>query len=312
MRALRSGLVVMLLCAVPSIAIAGKPKVWILDLDGDGPARDLTAQIRDQATTNASPYALHDEADSVNRCGDDVGCLARAGSDHDVDFVIAGHVLAGTDGFDVALLTVEASSKRVVQRWQTFIPGSQVGRLELRGWAATAYGALAEQPARPGAAEDSSDPRRRWKIATAIGAGSTLALAAGFVYYFAKLRQTGPEFQSTTGGLVTDASGRPIPTGGFLAYGGYCQRDSSGSFLQSVTDENGRQIPVPAACANASTYSTMMNVTSLGAIVALGFTGYSVYRAFARHEPSPKIARRVIVTPVVSADAAGALLQVDW
>jgi hypothetical protein len=311
MRALRSGLVVMLLCAVPSIAAAGKPKVWILDLDGDGPIRELTAQIRDQATTNASPYALHNEADSVNRCGDDVGCLARAGSDHDVDFVIAGHLLAGNDGFDVALVTVEASSKRVVQRWQTFIAGSQVGPLELRGWAATAYGALAQEPARPVSEPvDSSSPQRRWKVATAIGGASTAALAIAFIYYFDKIRQTGPAFQTDSSGvLIRDAMGHPLPADG---YGGYCQHDPSGHLLPTTIDQNGQVIATPAACANASTYATMARLTGAAGIVALGFTGYSAYRAFVRREPSPRIAKRVIVTPVVSADTAGALLHVDW
>src|SRR5262249_27031483 len=155
------------------------------------------------------------------------------------------------------------------RRWQAFIPNHQAGGIELRAWAATAYGALAEEPPRkpppPPAPAEPPDPRRPWQITAGVAGGATVAFAIGFAVYFAKLRATGPAFQATSSGMIVlDDSGRPLKASGW-GYGGYCQNDPSGAPLSKSLDENGNMIPRPGECAHGSLYLAMMYLTGIGA-----------------------------------------------
>jgi hypothetical protein len=155
-----------------------------------------------------------------------------------------------------------------------------------------------------------------WKVAALTGGIVTAGMAGGFLYSIGKLRETGPSYLTDNNGMLLLDHGHPIESGKFLSYGGYCQQDGHGNYVDMVVDAHGVTHAVPKdACRHGSLYSTMNATTGIGMIVGAGFTMFAVYKGYVSkdardgHRSSPKT---LVVTPVISPDGAGATLRLDW
>jgi len=171
----------------------------------------------------------------------------------------------------------------------------------------------------------STSSNKGWKIAAGVSGAAMVGTGIGFIYYFSKLRDTGPEFKlDSTGQLVKDSMGNAQPTGGFLAYGGYCQRNADGSFVDLYTGTNGKNVnnKVPPACSGGSKWQTCSLALAGGLAVSTVFTGYFIYKGFISKSEKPPVGgtagrrskppRNLVVTPVISPDGGGATLVFDW
>src|SRR5262245_16750520 len=173
------------LCATASIAVADKPKLWIVDLDAaDGAERaahDFGRALRNEAALPASPYAVVADDDVDNPCRHGGECIAAVGRDRGADFVITGHVEQPTntdvDGFAVQLRLVDTANVRVVRRWSAFVP-----KPDLYAAGGAAYRALIDERGQPVSAPPPAEAsgRRGWKVATGGAIVATSLLATGF------------------------------------------------------------------------------------------------------------------------------------
>jgi hypothetical protein len=171
-------------------------------------------------------------------------------------------------------------------------------------------------------ADDTDTPRdtdngtNGWRVAALAGGLVTAGMAGGFVYSIGKLRETGPTYLTDGNGMLLLDHGHPIESGNFLSYGGYCQTDSHGNYVDMVVDAKGVTHAVPKdACRRGSLYSTINATTGIGMIVGAGFTMFAVYKGYIAKDS--RDARRsapksLVVTPVISPDGAGATLRLDW
>jgi hypothetical protein len=175
---------------------------------------------------------------------------------------------------------------------------------------------------------------RGWKIATGGGVVATAVLATGFFVYWGKLKETGPGFVTNGSGQLlgqngmvidkADTNNPPVQQSGTLpSYGGYCQKaPGTNNFNDNIINEKGESKPLPGACHRGDYWQTMTYATGIGAVVALGFTGWFAYKGFVSKTERPpaggttgrrsKPPRNLVVTPVLSPDGAGATLRLDW
>jgi hypothetical protein len=146
-----------------------------------------------------------------------------------------------------------------------------------------------------------------WKIAALTGGIATVGMAGGFIYSVGKLRDTGPAF-------TYDAQGRPVASDNPLSFGGYCTKDPSGNYRDTVIDPSGKMHAVPKdTCAHGGFYTTLGTATGIGMIVGAGFTMFAVYKGYiAGNSREKKAPKSIVVTPVISPDGAGATLRLDW
>jgi hypothetical protein len=168
----------------------------------------------------------------------------------------------------------------------------------------------------------STTNNKGWKIAAGVGGAAMIGTGVGLIVYFGNLRSTGPEFKlDSSGMLAKDANGHAVPTGGFLAYGGFCQRDSNGHLLPMYTGQNGTA-PTPSACSGGDKWQKGSLAFAGGLALSTAFTGFFLYKSFfskTEHAPAggtvghrSKPPRNLVVTPVITPDGAAATLQLDW
>lgn len=318
---------VCVVCAA-GVASADKPKVAVLGLeatlDGGGVvdanttrvAKSLTNGLRAHAQSTRSVYQL---APSSNKelideklfksCDSEKpDCMAPIGLEVNADFLIYGHVVKttqnGVAGYRVQLKILDVKKRTEQAPWQQFIKEDQA----TADWAEEAYASATNEPKevviKP-PPKITKDPGNSWKTLAWVSGGAAVVLAGGLVF-------SGMELRSIDGGKPFDTYHAPD----------VCTKEtcrcSSGAVTSGGT--NVGKFDDTFACKHGDTLRTMTFVTGIGAALAAGFTGIAIYkssRAASDKERNiqgsrEKRSRNFTVTPIVTPDAAGATVQLDW
>ena len=297
--------------ALGSTAYADKPKIAVLGLEVESKggsvdqgstrlAKELTEGFRYSARSGRSKYAqaansnreLIDEKLMKGCDAEQPSCMAQIGVEVSADFLLYGRIDKVAAGYQVTIKILDVAKQTESAPWRELIPSSAV-RDNPRNWAIKRYGSIIgdepaplAQPIKPVSTPESSKPLpdppklkesssgNGWKSAAWASGAVTVVLGASFTV-------SALELQKVDGGKE-------------------CTGAKAGSF----------------ACKNGETLQTVTYVTGPAAAAAALFTGFAIYKSSRsskeRATQAGRKRRSFEVTPVVSADGAGATVRFDW
>ncbi len=290
------------------IAVLGLEVVGTVDVEGTTIAHNLTEQLRAQVRTSAryviAPNSTKELIDEklANSCDSEaMACMTAIAKKFRAKWMLFGRVAKKNSdgpGYLVSLKLLDVDRKTITP-WSDFIPQDDVGS-DLDVWAKKGFAMITGQDETSPVAVTAPlkdpphrDDHNRWRTPAYIAVGGTLVMAGGFFYSWNRLSGLGKK-------------------SGFLSYGELCRPDK--------TTPNGFTDASPGDCTHGGGLQKATYATGLGMAVVGTFAIVAVYKGFvakrARHDAdtlgkAPRKAR-FAVAPIVSPDAAGAMMQLDW